>query len=452
MFAPSSTLDSFSLKGKIKLSGADDGYHLDTFQISTDHGGGLEVTANGAIPVKSRAYGYDLQISILSRDPSRIGKTFFVSMPQLNALYIAGRLRGGKEDIHFNGTTAVGKTRLITVIHRNVGNETPRMRVSLKTPNIYLADLGLDLDMPAEEASQKNNSDGPAKGRLFGDQAFPLDLLKAVDMAFRLNAEKVTGENVVLSNLDVDMSLENGNLRIYPVHVKYTGGYVSADLSVDTGKPIPSLSMKLDVEDIDIKKILSYLHKPAIAEGMLNLSVDLQGGGLSPHQVVSSLNGKISAAIENGKIRREVDLMAADAIDLLTNAWATNKYIDLNCMATHLIFEKGMGKVKLLYFNTPKLEINGTGIVDLKTETIDLAITPLKKEVFLQTHLSVRIKGPLLSPSMGKMKLKDTVKLYGKILLPDVILTTRTLGPLWDTLINDKDELSPCFGSNRRPE
>jgi len=91
---------------------------------------------------------------------------------------------------------------------------------------------------------------------------------------------------------------------------------------------VPEMGVKITAEDLDIGDMLSYLHEPLIFEGQLNLVVDLRSAGRSIKQIASGLTGELGVALENGRIQRIINLLAADALDFLFTAPVKNTYTD----------------------------------------------------------------------------------------------------------------------------
>jgi uncharacterized protein involved in outer membrane biogenesis len=214
---------------------------------------------------------------------------------------------------------------------------------------------------------------------------------------------------------------------------------------------VPEMGIKITAEDLDIDDVLSYLHEPLIVEGQLNLVVDLRSTGRSIKQIASGLTGELGVALENGRIQRIVNLLAADALDFLFTAPAKNTYTDLNCMVARLQFENGNGAIQVLYLDTPAVRAQGAGSVNLADETLDIVINPKAKRRLFQRSSAVRIQDQLGDPSIKKVPAAEAAILAGQIFAPFVALPARALGHLWSLMRNDKDEKSPCI-SNSLPD
>jgi hypothetical protein len=196
---------------------------------------------------------------------------------------------------------------------------------------------------------------------------------------------------------------------------------------------------------MDAEKLLLYLHEHPTLEGKVNLVLELQSQGQSSRELAANLSGEFGVAIENGKIKRGVEMIASDALELLYTAPAKDTYTDLNCMAGRLEFEKGVGTIQILYLDTPGIRAQGSGIINLASETVDIVIRPTSKRRLIRPSSPVRIKGQLSDPSITKIPANEAAILAGQLAVPIIALPARALGILWSLISEDKDEDSPCL-------
>jgi uncharacterized protein involved in outer membrane biogenesis len=387
-----------------------------------------------------------VQIISAAENPSAWGSLLGVPLPRTGPLTLAGRYtrKAGKHT--FDGETRFGDTRFQTNFRGTFGRQRPGMDLVISAATVYLKDLGLYPEAQTAEADPQPPSQIEKDGPLFDEKPLPLDVLQTFDFSLRLDADTVSGESVALKQVGLDVILENGRLRIGPSTLQYPQGFISIEAALDASSDaVPEVGVKITAEDMDIDDILSYLHEPLIFEGQLNLVVDLHSSGRSTKQIASSLTGEFGIALENGRIQRVINLLAADALDFLFTAMAKKTYTPLNCMVARLQFENGNGAIEVLYLDTPAVRVRGSGSVNLAAETVDVVINPKAKRRLFKRSSPVRIKGQLGNPSVKKIPATEAATLAGQILVPFVALPARALGILWSLIREDKDEKSPCF-------
>ena len=97
--------------------------------------------------------------------------------------------------------------------------------------------------------------------------------------------------------------------------------------------------------------------------------IDLQSTGRSAREVASNLSGEFSLALENGKIRRIINFLSADAFNLVLTAADRRQSVPLNCLVNHIQFQKGLGEYRFFLMDTPRIKTVAAGSVDLAEET-----------------------------------------------------------------------------------
>ena len=446
--------EDIQVAGKVELSGSFSNCRIDTLEISTKGEERLSLAAYGKAENIGGAYDIDVHVTAKASATTAINSIAGTSLPSLGPVSINGRLSGNAQKSTFDGKVLVGKTEFVTKAVTTIGGERPQIQVKNTTSKLYLEDFGISPEQPPDDPGQTTGRPEPRKGYLFRETPLPFDYLRLADVDWDLDAEEVIGGNFALKNLDLDFLLSNGILRTTAGKVTYTEGYVTSELMIDASNPTPVIRLKFSADDIDISDILGHLHRPLLLDGRLTVFADLQSAGATPRELASALNGEFGFAIEDGKISRSANLLAADALDLIITIPAmtapnsrvpgTKKYVDLNCMALRFLFKDGVGESEVIFLDTRDLRIRGAGSIDFRSETIDLVIAPQSKKRRLSMTSSVRISGPLANPSKRKIPLQEAAQLAGEVLAPYIFLPTRALGSLWYLIGTDKDRRAPC--------
>ena len=443
-----SPAESPQFSGSLRLALGDGPVRIDELKIGTAELGGLQLQASGTVDASAQMPGIDVHIISAAGNPSAWGPLLGVPLPRARPLTADGRYtrKAGKHT--YEGETRFGETRLQTNFRGTFGRQRPGMDLVISAANVFLEDLGLYPEAQTAKTDPLPPSQIKKDSPLFDEKPLPLDALQAFDFSLRLDADEVSGKSVALKQVGLDLILENGRLRIGPATIEYPQGFMSIEAALDASSDaVPEMGVKITAEDMDIDDMLSYLHEPLIFEGQLNLVVDLRSSGRSIKQIASGLTGELGVALENGRIRRIINLLAADALDFVFTAPVKSTYTDLNCMVARLQFEAGNGTIQVLYLDTPAVRARGSGSVNLADETVDLVINPEAKRRLFRRSSPVRIKGQLGNPSVKKIPATEAATLAGQILVPFVALPARALGYLWSLVRDDKDEKSPCIGS-----
>ncbi len=444
------------LSGSFSLSGNPDDLAVSNADLLSSSPEGLEITARGNIKnirVKSDrpVDGIDVKLSVKAPDAAIIGLPLGREIPLTGRLEIDGRLKKNKDKASLDSEINIGKTQILLSFEKAPVNGRPRIVVKAFSSKVYLADIGIYPEVPPDSSVPVGKTMSEADS-IFSEEPMPFEFLKNNELTFNLDVDEMIGRNFVIRDLDIDVSLVNGFLRISPAKLTYADGFVSVESTVDARGPEPEIMLKINGEDIDVAALLAHVHMPLVLGGHLNLAVDLQSTGSSYRKIASALTGELGMAIENGRIKQTADLMGADAIDFLTAARSLGKYQKLNCLAVVFSFKDGIGNSKVIYIDTPSVRSQGIGTVNLSEESIDIAIKPEPKKGRLGGSSPVQIKGPLGRPSIKKLPFKEAARLYGEIFVPYVFLPARALGYVWYLMKDDKDEISPCLNMESKPE
>ncbi|RLA10292.1 MAG: hypothetical protein DRQ52_11645, partial [Gammaproteobacteria bacterium] len=355
------------------------------------------------------------------------------------------RVTHSNGSLGLNGDLNIGKTGIHLSTAQNPEGHGPEFVTSVTASTFHLADFGIYPKTPTTPDTSTKKSSKSKTIQVFSDHPLSFEFLKENEFALKLDIKELVGTDFVLTDLDIDATLEDSMLRINPAKLTYADGAISAESRIDASGSTPEIMLKVAAEDIDVGGVLSHIPMPGLLGGHLNIAADLSSRGSSPRQIASSLTGEVGFAIENGKIKKLADLVGADALDFVTTARKLNEYEKLNCLAIVFEFDNGIATSKAIVADTPKLRTHGMGTINLINETVDIGLHPQAKRRRLAGSSPVQIKGPLSNPSVRKLPLREATELYGTIFLPFVFLPARALGYVWHSMGNDKLEPTPCL-------
>ncbi len=431
--------------GTIKISGTEDQLRIDKLQMSTDELGGLTVTSYGTFKANGGSPELELHVVSKTQDPAAWGKMLDMELPQVSPLIIDGRVTSSNREYLFEGDTRLGDTRFQTLARQPADHPRMGLEASLSSHTVHLEDLGLYPEYEEENAAASQAEAASSKTIIFDDKPLNLASLSANDFLVAVHADRIIGKNFDLGPLDIDVASKDGQLRVTASELSYQQGQISFEAVIDTTGDDPRIIVRMTAEDMEAKEILLYLHEQPTIEGRVNLVLDLQSRGQSNRELAANLSGELGVAIENGRIKRGVEMIASDALELMYTAPAKDTFTNLNCMAGRLDFEKGVGTIQVLYLDTPGVRARGFGTIDLASESVDIVIRPESKRRLFRPSSPVRIKGPLGNPSAKKIPANEAAILAAQLAVPIIALPARALGILGSLISEDKDANSPCL-------
>jgi len=453
---------SFPISGKIKIEGDTDQVHIQELQVTSPGADALFIDVKGSITDMSTSPTFTGTLLFDILDLSLITPGAGASLTSLGALNADGRIMIKQNNMSFNGTMNLGRTRFMADMFASSVEKRPRIIAKIHAPTIYLNDRNASPKTPSTSQAPVRPPVKPAGKRIFDTIPLHIDIPQTIDASISITADTVQDLRSMYSFHDVrlDASLEKGGLQLSPITFGYAGGSVTMDISIESHGKTPDMKMWLTTEDMDIATLEDYLHKPHLLDGKLSVSAYMHGQGNSAHEIASALEGDIGFAIENGTINRNVELLGADgvdmalsftesitgdALDLVLPSAKKDKFTILNCMVARFTFQNGVGLSRIIAYDTSDYKVSGLGTLNLNKETMELVINPKsKKKLYDWSSSPIYISGPITNPSLRKIPLREAASLSGEIFAPYVFLPVRGLGYLWYLVKKDTGKDSSC--------
>ena len=343
---------------------------------------------------------------------------------------------------HANGYTLTG-LKLSGTMTTLAGDLTvtkgaQRMKLIAKATSPLL-DLSAFVAPPPEAAPR------PAGAKLIPDVPLPLDVLRALDGDFDLRFDTVKlGDAPALGPLTARATLIDGVLKAEPVALAAKPGQtLSVAGTVDAGQSRWALRIKGN--GIDFGDMLARLgRRGMVSGGSTDLALDFDGRGKTLAALAGSLNG--DAWVKVGPFQIHNFAVPLDRGTIVHMFGLANPFLkadpdtDVKCFAARMSIKNGViNSERKVATETAKYNAVMSGTVNLRTEQLDLSVTPVVRgEVKTVVHL----RGTLAAPTVE-------VNAVGAIARSAVSAgaTVATLGGWWmaDTLLGRAAaDPSPC--------
>lgn len=317
----------------------------------------------------------------------------------------------------FDGTTHLDDLAVGFGSSKATGEATvaagARKKVTLRlaSPSIALADLTLPpRAAPAGAAVAK----GPAvakKGWIFSDEPVSFVGLVGSDLDGDVTiGELKLDDKQKLTDVHVRFTLKDAHLDASDLQAKSMGGTVHGSLKVDATHPAePTLTLVAEAHGLDLSALLAAAGSPRqVKGGKTNVTVNVTTRGTTERQWARNASGNVLAVVGPATVANsketESDLgKIAQAVNPLRGAQSET---ELKCVVVRLPLHDGIARIDhSIGAETRELGVLASGTIDLRDETLDLAITP-RTRVALPVDLGqiaslVRVRGSLASPSVG---------------------------------------------------
>ncbi len=400
----------------------------------------------------------ELNSKLTIPDLSVFGKKLDQQLPAVGPLVATGELKGGKKSGTFTGQIKLGNTQIDSNLAISILGERPSIKGTITSPVIYLKDLGLtpvqkrEEDVEGEEKVKKLEKDkkpATTKTTIFSREPFELKKMKTIDLSIELDIDKIKGSQYHIDSIKINSSLTNGHLIIGPASIVFKKGTLTFLADVNAQDEL-KLSTSITAKDIDVGSIVKEITERVPVEGTANLFLDLNTHGRSPHELASHLDGKVELIAENAKVlQKHIDLLLVDLVGwALTSTAKSQERASIDCTIVRFNIENGLLQSNALFGTGPSMAVGGEATIDLSKETIDMILHPENKQKRWSKTTPIKIRGPLLSPSITAVPYAAVATEYaGYVLLPQVYIPLRMFEYTKGLVKRDKGEQKahPCL-------
>ncbi len=401
-----------------------------------------KISIDGSIAQPMSAKGIDLLTSFEVSKLSNLNNIAGQELPDAGPISFNGKLSDTKSGYAVKAMTAqLMEYKVSGDIDVSISGERPILNANLSSDT-------LDISPFQGEAKEEKVK----KEKVFPSDPLPLEGLKAADVNLTFKTKKLITKDLTINDAAISLNLNNGKLKLSKSG-KAAGGSLSikVDLDGSNGKTAV-LSNNVDIKQFDISQVPAIQEKKLITGGKTDITIDLKGSGNSVSQIMAGLNGKILIQTGKGEISSSaLKLASADALmstlSMLTPGSDSANNSQLECAVVNFKIKDGLASAENgIAMSTSLMNVIGAGTIDLKTEALDIGITPKAKQgVGLnlgQVASLVRLGGTLANPSPKA----DAEAALKKGLSVGTAVATGGLSLLAEGLLSDgvADDQNPC--------
>jgi uncharacterized protein involved in outer membrane biogenesis len=362
----------------------------------------------------------------------------------------------GWEDVPYMGPFKIGfklsdfgqrtyeLSHLESTVDKNTLNGSAKIGLAEKKPSIKatLSSDHLDLRplfVRKESTDRSTPSDvQAAQGgqKVFSHEPLPIGSLSAADVDIQLEAKKLLLPMLAMEEASLGMTTQQGNLALNLIKATVGGGRAKGGLAVNNQKHGAEVTAEVVMHEVEMGALLADLGVRDVAEGKIDLELDLSGSGKSLRAIMAGMNGNISFVMGKGELNNEyVESFRNDLISSMGrifNPFAEKeKYTVGNCFICQLDIENGVAGIDNLVLDTKKVTVIGEGKINLNTEQLDVSMKSFPKKGVTGFRVSIgdwskpfKLGGTLVNPTVAVDSSK-TAMMVGK-----AVGGTMLFGPL----------------------
>ena len=280
----------------------------------------------------------------------------------------------------------------------------------------------------------------------------PYEYLNMVDAVLNVKAGKLMlADDVNLTDIVLAARLQGGVLDVSKLDFGLGSGEITATAAINAA----TQAVKLNLRSNGLK--LQDLHAPLatgangsmqiLSGGSLDIMADLSSSGATYRRLSENLDGQVIAIVDKSEIKTgRLEWLASNiftkVLQLLKVDTNKNTNMDVACAVVRADFGKGQATFPSgIVFNGSKLQVVGSGSINLVNDKIDFTIAPTLNKLadgnIAQALASfVKLEGTLEKPKVGIDTRSALTTIVGTVASGGAYLGS-------EILLNGSD--SPCY-------
>jgi len=374
--------------------------------------GGTHAKVDGTIATDLQTY--DLRLKLAGQTMKDLHALTGMVLPDTPPYHLAGRLTFADSRWTFDPFQGkVGDSDLrgaLTYTKAGSKVKRPLLVAKLDSKLLDFKDLGPLVGAPpgmkpgqiASPEQQQKRAEVNASSRILPDTPFSTERWGEMDANVTLKASRVNRPQALpIDTLATHLVLKDSVLDLEPLDFGVAGGKVRTNIAIDARAQPPLVSLKGDVDGLQIARLFPTMKTMDEAFGHLYGRVDLKGRGTSVARMLGTSNGTAVIAANGGQVSellvRLLEINVAQAAMLL----GTHKQTELRCAVGSLEVKDGVVKPDNFVVDTTQTYVKVGGELDLAHEKLDIVTKGTGKTPSpLVLRTPIEMVGPLKKPSV----------------------------------------------------
>ena len=353
------------------------------------------------------------QLHVSGQDLGQLFPLVGVSLPDTPPYDLAAGFGRDDRRYAFRGLHGrVGDSDLAGAISVNDETGRPFLSANLVSQRLRLADLEAVIGSGPRHVAGHTVSPKEkvmaaklvAEHRILPDARLDHPRLRAADARLTYRAVDVVEAKAPIRDLSLKLSLDHGLLIIDPLAMRLSQGNLSGRVRLDGRRTPAQTAIDLTLANAQLASLVQRGAPSPPITGGLFARAQLAGPGDSVRAAAGNANGQLTVVIPQGQMRKAfAELMGIDVANGLYLILTKNKGpTPVRCAVADFKAVNGVLEAQSIVFDTGVVIATGSGNVNLKNETVDLAFAGKPKKFrLLRVGAPITIKGRLEKPKMG---------------------------------------------------
>lgn len=385
--------------------------------------------ANPPFPVQARLHIGDTKVAFVGTltDPMHLGalnmRVWFagssmaklypilgITLPETPPFATEGHLSA---ELHQHGSRysyqdfrgRVGESDIGGNLVAVTGGARPRLTGDLHSQQLRFADLAplIGADTQAQKEQRGDTVQQPSDEALPVEQ-FKTDRLLAMDADVTYSAARIEHPGALpITALSTHIYLDNGQLRLDPLHMGMAGGTIDGRIRIDGAAQPMHTALNLKARQLELKQLFPTVQSMQSSVGQINGDVTFNASGNSVSALLADSNGEVKLLMNDGVISKTLlETAGLNIANVVVEKLFGDKTVKINCAAADMAGENGLYTSRLFVLDTEDAVIDVTGTINFADEHLNLDVTPHTKGLRIVSLRSpLYVKGTLKDPDVG---------------------------------------------------
>jgi len=244
--------------------------------------------------------------------------------------------------------------------------ETPQINAKLHLNKFDPALLALA--GPDAAAAAQRNSTAEKEG-VAGDQALPLDAIRAIDTRAVLLIDEANFAGHAVKNMTVKLRVVDGVAKLNALTGTVHGGKLDMKATFNAKHNTAKLNSMGSVKGLDIAQALNAMDSEPLATGTADLQWRLGSSGTTPNQLIEAMRGPIDLQTQAVTLQDlGIEKMLCEAVALANRESMVAQLperTEFVTLSVKLRMNEGKLQMKPLRAELSKVSLRGEGALDL---------------------------------------------------------------------------------------
>lgn len=421
----------FTLRGALTtpnstITGGKTGLQLHTDVAQT------AIDVSGTLPSATRIDGADLHVTIAGKNLQTLFRLAGANAPATRPYKLAANFTKTGNDYRFTRINGhFGDSDLAGSL--SVATRGPRTKLvaDLHTDVLDIIDVGPWIGYSPEKLDAKGGKAViqmvAGHPRVLPDASLDIAALKGFDADVKYRSARIRTGNVPISNLFLNLDLDDRHLTMKPVAFDVVGGRITGDIDLDAHQTPVVTAYDIRMTAVPIGKLLtSFKVEDNGTTANIAGHIKLRGVGNSIRSSLASSNGRIAVVVSKGTLWiRNIELAKLDVQNFALALFGKDlkKPRDIRCGVAAFTVGDGVSRADPVVFDTGRAVYTMKGQFSFKDESIGLALRGRSKELsFFSGQAPIGINGYFAAPGVNPIS-KELLARAGSSVLLGIVAT-----------------------------